>query len=85
LQPSADVSGWRIAVSDQGSGVRAEDATRIFEPFFRSSSEGARNEGGAGLGLAIAREIARGVGGEVELLDSGGSGACFSLTLPYAR
>jgi two-component system, OmpR family, sensor kinase len=56
-----------IAVADDGPGIAAEDRPRIFEPFFRSPSARAAAPGGAGLGLAIAREIARAHGGDLRL------------------
>jgi two-component system heavy metal sensor histidine kinase CusS len=52
-----------LTVSDQGPGVSEELRERIFEPFFRGDAE--RERSGAGLGLAIAREIARAHGGDV--------------------
>ncbi|MBL9102932.1 MAG: HAMP domain-containing histidine kinase [Myxococcales bacterium] len=72
----------RLSVRDAGPGVDAADREKIFEPFHRGPQE--RGGSGAGLGLTIAREIARAHGGEVQLAD-GGDGACFVLTLPAAR
>ncbi|MEI9952683.1 MAG: HAMP domain-containing sensor histidine kinase [Pseudomonadota bacterium] len=54
-----------LSVQDQGPGVPAEDAPRIFEPFFRGSREA--SEEGSGLGLAIVRAIARAHNGEISL------------------
>jgi len=67
-----------FTVSDTGPGVPAEYAEKIFEKFFRVS----RREGpsGAGLGLAIARDIVQAHGGQIHLRD--GSGSTFVLTLP---
>jgi two-component system, NtrC family, sensor histidine kinase KinB len=67
-----------FTVSDTGPGVPAECAEKIFEKFFRVP----RKEGpsGAGLGLAIAREIVQAHGGRIYL--RGGSGSTFVLTLP---
>jgi two-component system OmpR family sensor kinase len=56
-----------IAVADDGPGIAEEDRERIFEPFYRSPSARAAAPGGAGLGLAIAREIARAHGGDLRL------------------
>ncbi len=66
-------------VSDQGKGVAEADQERIFEKFERLE-EG----GGAGLGLAIARRLARSMGGDVSLVSAPGEGACFTLELPLA-
>ena len=66
-------------VSDQGKGIAEADQERIFEKFERLE-EG----GGAGLGLAIARRLARSMGGDVTLVSAPGEGACFTLKLPLA-
>lgn len=70
----------RIAVVDRGQGIRPEDRERIFEPFER----GQKGPGGAGLGLAIVREIARGHGGRAFAADAR-DGAEVVLELPGAR
>lgn len=72
----------RITVCDEGPGVPAALRERIFEPFFRGEAE--RERSGAGLGLSIAREIARRHGGDLVLVPSE-RGACFTATLPLAR
>ena len=71
-----------VAVSDQGPGVAAADAKRIFEPFSRGTDSG--DVPGSGLGLAIARGLARSNGGELRLAPPDESGATFVLTLPAA-
>ncbi len=68
-----------IRVRDRGPGVPAGDRARIFEPFQRSAAARAEARG-AGLGLAIARELARKHGGDIRLED--GEGACFVVSLP---
>lgn len=73
-----------IEVSDSGPGVSDADRERIFEPFFRSDGVRA-DESGSGLGLSIAREIARAHGGEVVLAETkAGAGACFIATVSRA-
>lgn len=68
-----------IEVRDAGPGVPAVDRDRIFEPFFRS--DGVRSdESGSGLGLSIAREIARAHGGDIVLAEPE-EGACFVATV----
>lgn len=69
-----------VSVTDQGPGIRATDRQRIFEKFER----GDESPGSAGLGLPIARRLARSMGGDVTLDQSHGGGARFSLTLPSA-
>jgi signal transduction histidine kinase len=70
-----------VTVEDDGDGVAAEDRERIFEPGVRLDRSGAH--GGAGLGLALARRLARTAGGDVECLPSA-AGARFRLRLPAA-
>lgn len=70
----------RIALKDNGPGVPEADRVRVFDPFFTSK----RETGGTGLGLPIARALAEGCGGDLELADNDG-GACFVLTVPLAR
>jgi two-component system heavy metal sensor histidine kinase CusS len=73
----------RIAVEDKGPGVKEDDAL-IFAPFYRGKSERAGEERGAGLGLSLAREIARAWGGEVTLDRGYAEGARFVLSLPLS-
>lgn len=70
-----------IAVEDAGGGVRPEDVPLLFTPFWRGDGERA-SESGAGLGLALAREIARAEGGDVTYDGSFAPGARFVLSLP---
>ena len=75
----------RIVVEDEGPGVPLEDRERIFEPFFRVARDrGSDRKGeGAGLGLVIAREIARAHGGDVIATDRPNlqKGACFVASM----
>lgn len=66
-----------IRLSDNGPGVPERARERLFQPFAGSS-----RPGGAGLGLAIARELAQGHGGDLSLADTGPEGAVFELRLP---
>jgi two-component system OmpR family sensor kinase len=70
-----------IAVEDEGSGIRTEDAPLLFAPFWRGTGERAGAEG-AGLGLALAREIARSEGGDIAYDPEFSPGARFVLMLP---
>lgn len=76
----------RLSVTDDGPGVPPEERERIFEAFYRAAGPRADDDTGAGLGLAIVREIARAHGGEVTLApqDDSARGACFVLSLPAA-
>ena len=71
-------AGPTLSVRDEGPGVAPEERERIFERFYRGTSG---TEGGAGLGLAIARWIAGVHGGEVRLAESSPSGSVFVATL----
>ncbi len=85
-----------VRVCDDGPGVPADYAEEIFERFVRVDESRVRNDhrspmnhrsknnGGAGLGLAIARRVAQNHGGRLELMDSQGPGAVFELSLPLA-
>ncbi len=71
-----------IRVVDHGDGILPHESEHIFQPFFRGSKEQAGERAGAGLGLAIAREIARARRGDVNLIDStAGAGCVFELRL----
>ncbi|HZU71139.1 MAG TPA: HAMP domain-containing sensor histidine kinase [Acidimicrobiales bacterium] len=72
---------FRLWVSDTGTGITAEDQTRIFERFARGRNERRRSQG-SGLGLAIVRAIVEAHRGRVELASSPGQGATFTLVLP---
>jgi signal transduction histidine kinase len=68
-----------VEIADNGPGIPPNAAARLFQPFAGSGSRD-----GAGLGLAIARELARGMKGELELSSSGAEGAVFTLRVPAA-
>jgi two-component system, OmpR family, sensor histidine kinase RstB len=72
----------RLRICDRGPGVPAEERERIFEPFYRLPAAAARE--GAGLGLALVRQIARRHGGEARCLPRDGGGSCFEVDLPLA-
>ncbi|GGF10097.1 sensor histidine kinase [Williamsia phyllosphaerae] len=80
--------GWaHLEVADTGPGVAAADRERIFERMVRLDDSRDRRSGGSGLGLAVARGLARSHGGELVLVDAGHngpglSGAVFRLDLP---
>lgn len=82
----ARVGTTEIRVSDQGPGISATQAERVFEPFVRLSSALDEGASGTGIGLGIARELARAHGGDLVLeQDEGGApaprGATFVVTL----
>jgi len=73
-----------IDVADHGPGVPAHERDKIFEPFHRANGALTDRTSGTGIGLAIARELARAAGGDLVLADSD-RGAHFELTLPGAN
>ncbi|HEY6123308.1 MAG TPA: HAMP domain-containing sensor histidine kinase [Steroidobacteraceae bacterium] len=74
---------WRLDISDQGRGFDPANAEKLFDLHNRGSGEGVTH--GAGLGLAIARQLARRMGGDVAARSAGpGKGAVFTVTLPLA-
>jgi len=73
-----------IAVHDSGIGIAPGDAERVFQPFVRLEAAREGTEGGAGLGLAIARSIVIAHGGELVLESAPGAGSTFIIRLPLA-
>jgi two-component system phosphate regulon sensor histidine kinase PhoR len=69
-------------VADTGSGIPHQFLQRIFEQFFRVPDQ--RSETGAGLGLAIAKEIVEAHGGNINVESQEGKGTTFSFTLKKA-
>jgi signal transduction histidine kinase len=69
-----------LTIADNGPGIPERMAERLFQPF-----SGSQRPEGSGLGLAISRELARGHGGDLELAESGPTGATFLLRLPLAQ
>jgi signal transduction histidine kinase len=80
---------YDVLVFDQGPGISEEHALRVFEPFFQIDGSPTRSQGGTGVGLAVARGVARGHGGELTLVSPCDEeidgvkfqGACFCLKL----
>jgi heavy metal sensor kinase len=71
-----------LSVSDAGEGIASEIQPHIFERFVRGDAARTRSDGGAGLGLALARWIARAHGGDVTLVRSSHEGTTFTAVLP---
>ena len=72
-----------VRVRDTGCGIAPEKLDAIFEPFVRVDAGHTRRTDGAGLGLAIARDLARGMGGDLRARSIVGEGSSFTVSLPY--
>jgi PAS domain S-box-containing protein len=83
---SAATDGDRVAlrVRDTGIGIEPAQLESIFEPFIQLEPALTRTTEGAGLGLAISRELARGMGGEIGVTSVPGEGSVFTVELPSA-
>jgi len=82
--PDQACSWIEVSVSDTGPGIDPEDLPHIFERFYRAEKSRSRATGGAGIGLAVVREVARAHGGEVTAESVPGRGSTFRLRLPAA-
>lgn len=74
--------GLEICIDDAGPGIPPEQRERVFDPFRRLETSRSRETGGVGLGLSIARSIARGHGGDLTLQTAPGGGLRAVLSLP---
>jgi signal transduction histidine kinase len=71
-----------IAVEDTGRGIALAQLARVFEPFVQIDAMLTRTNEGVGLGLAISRDLARGMGGDITVRSVPGEGSTFTVTLP---
>ena len=71
-----------IRVADTGTGIAPEDLPYVFDRFYRGDKGGSRRGGGAGLGLAITRQLVAAHGGRIAVASQAGAGATFTVTLP---
>jgi signal transduction histidine kinase len=73
-----------IVVSDTGIGIAPDKLDVIFDPFVQVDANYTRTRDGVGLGLAISRDLARGMGGDLTVASVQGEGSSFTLALPVA-
>ncbi|HEX5438941.1 MAG TPA: ATP-binding protein, partial [Gemmatimonadaceae bacterium] len=71
-----------VLLRDTGIGIPAARLESIFEPFVQLGTDAAGTREGVGLGLAISRDLARGMGGDLSAVSTVGKGTTFTLTLP---
>lgn len=84
IDASPDQADFRVVVSDDGIGIRAEDIGRLFTEFEQLDTGTARRFGGTGLGLALTRNLVEIQGGRIEVESEIGKGSRFIVTLPLA-
>ena len=86
IELSARQSGDRISicVSDTGIGIQAEKINRVFDPFFQGQSGTTREYPGVGLGLSIARDFARAMGGDIRVESAPNEGSTVTVDLASA-
>jgi CheY-like chemotaxis protein len=70
-----------FAVTDSGIGLTASEIKRLFRPFAQANEKIARRYGGAGLGLAFVKRIAKAMGGDLRVTSIPGGGSCFELSV----
>ncbi len=79
---SADGQTAIITISDNGIGIKPDECEKVFEKFYRAQDRRINGITGSGLGLALAREVARMHGGDITLATQIDKGSTFTLTLP---
>jgi two-component system OmpR family sensor kinase/two-component system sensor histidine kinase BaeS len=82
LSAEAVTDGVQIQVRDTGEGIEAADLPYIFDRFWRADKARPHSEGAVGLGLAIARQLIRAHGGQIEVESQPGQGTTFTIHLP---
>ena len=74
-----------VRVHDTGRGIPSTQLERVFQPFVQVEAGLTRTQDGVGLGLAISRDLARGMGGDLTVESEEGRGSTFTLTVPLAE
>jgi signal transduction histidine kinase len=84
-EDDAAAGAVRVRVTDTGRGIAPERLAHVFEPFVQVDRDLTHaSQQGVGLGLAISRDLARGMGGDLTAESAPGAGSTFTLTLPAA-
>ena len=82
LKAASEEGGVRIAVCDEGPGLSADDASRVFDRFYRANKSRSRDSGGTGLGLSIVHGLVEGSHGEIGIDTAPDRGTAVSIKLP---
>ncbi len=83
VRPCSDENGrFQVIVSDNGAGIDPIDLPNIFDRYYQSESPNKKAEGGTGIGLALAKELAELMNGKLSVKSELGDGATFTLELP---
>jgi signal transduction histidine kinase len=85
VRVSGDGAGGRVEVEDTGPGIPDEELGRIFDRFYQVEGSARRRQGGAGIGLSLAKKLAELHGGDVSVKSRVGEGSTFSLSLPPGK
>jgi signal transduction histidine kinase len=85
MRVSLDETSCRVDVEDNGPGIGSDELDRIFDRFYQVEGSERRRQGGAGIGLSLARKLSELHGGSVAVTSVVGSGSTFSVTLPLGR
>ncbi len=88
VRPTGEAKGRiaiAFAVSDSGIGLSVAEIKRLFRPFSQANVKIAARFGGAGLGLSSVKQLARAMGGDIEVAPRRGGGATFTLTVMLSR
>jgi two-component system OmpR family sensor kinase len=79
---AAEEDGVRIEVRDTGEGIPPQELSHIWERFYRGASARTEDSRGAGLGLALVKELVEAMGGTVAVESVLGEGSCFVVRVP---